>query len=228
MATLKELIDDSLNELGFLISAQYAGSTNEDDLQAFAIAKAVVRELREERWQALISEATFTLTSATEYNVSSDFLAFAPNTMFEDGSTYPNRFPTNATDWAYAKSTNASPGISHLIRYFGNKLQVHQPSTGEEIRYEYYSSHLVQATAGGSTKETFTADNDVWLLDDGLFNLSFNWRFLRSKEMDWQSYQTEAAILKNKILGRDKGSRTIRFGGQPEPRYEPNAETYVQ
>lgn len=217
MATLKQILDAVMGESGFLIPNQYANSQNPDDAQLLHLANAASDEIREMGLVQLHDSASIIMTSASSYALPEDFLAYVPDTAFNQST--PAQLPTTPQDWAYANATGVG-GVQHRLRFIGDRVHVLDPVAGETISYEYLSAFPWKA--GSVNKELATADTDEWRLDRRLLSLGVKWRWKKEKGLeDWQTdYQSYTRHL-NALRGRNAGARALCFGAPivavPEP-----------
>lgn len=222
--TLKELLNQTLAEVGFGEYTAFFSSSRPDALQVLALAKRELNDLSKKPWQALIETHSLTMDTSTEYDLPADFRQFVPDTAFTE--SYAAEFPTSAEDWAYYDAKNLTTGINLRIRLMGDKIHMSNPEDGQALRIEYISNYPV-AGAGGTRKQRFTADDDSIVLNDDLFMLGVNWRFRRAKGMEWQSYFADYQQMKRRELATDKNSRTLNMGGPLEQEPGPDLDLYV-
>lgn len=200
-----------LGESGFDVPTAVVAAT---DKMAFYVACRSVRELRRHQWQKLIKSTTVNMTAATDYALASDFLAYVPDTLWSNGGTRPVNMPTTPSTWTILKSgIGMNPG-QYNCRFINDRLEIQNPTDGEQLRYEYVSKNAL-TDSGGTAKEMFTADTDLWVLDDELFLADFRWRYKKEKGLDdWQVDLEEFRRYRNRLAGDDAGSQTI-YPGDP-------------
>ena len=211
MTTLKDLLDNALDETGFSKPSSYFGNSDEAAVRARTIANASIRDLLRIPHRQLIKEGTISMTTATTYALPSDLYKFIPDSMYETGDSEPVNFPANDQRFALINASGIGDEIFTNVRIAGGNFEIDEPKNGETLEYTYISNHPVQATGGGSTKAKYTADNDVWLLDDDLHILDMIWRWRKLHGMD---YQDDIALYKryeNEYRGRDGGARTLNM-----------------
>lgn len=207
--TLLQILNAVQSESGFLLSSAFVGSGNPDDGQMVGLANRATAFLREKGFNKCVQRNTTTLTAATSYALPSDFLEIVPDTMRIVGRIDSANFPATASWWSYLQSMAGPVGIPVNVRLINNQLAVYSPEVGAVIAYEYLSNCTI-ADSGGTPKVRFTADTDVWQLDDDLLILETRWRYLQAKGLpDWQLVAAEAKNYRNSVAGRDAGSQTI-------------------
>lgn len=219
--TLKEMLDEALLQCGLPTETEYA-SNDDDSVARFAsIASNEAAKLSRYPWQALRKSYEFTLTSAESYTLPSDFRAFVPDTMYEEGDTHPAEFPTSAANWQMLKASSTNAG-DLKVRIMGDAILVHEPEAGETVRFEYWSKYPAK-NAAGTAKQYFTVDTDTFVLDDDLLIMRLIARIKRLNGLpDWQVDMAEAMKYEQELKGQDSGSRTVgpSDDGFSKPHYE--------
>lgn len=179
------------------------------DKTMFYVACETVRKLRRHVWQKTVKSATITMTTATDYALASDFMFYVPDTAWSGGGGRPVNLPSTPTEWTILKSgIGLNPGQFNC-RFINDRLEVQNPVSGETIRYEYASKNLL-TSSGGTAKEMWTADTDLWVLDDELFLGELKWRWKKEKGIeDWQADKQIADQYQRQMRGQDRGAQTI-------------------
>lgn len=95
---------------------------------------------------------------------------------------------------------------------YGNQIHIKPAmATGETAKY-WYTSNLIVTDAAMATKVAFTADTDVFRLDEELLKLCVIYQWKEKKRQTYQAemeaYETRLAAL----MSTDKGARTVRVG----------------
>ena len=221
---LSEILDSVMLESGMDTETAYAAADEGAVRRLVNLANRSVELLSRYQWQALRKTHTFTLTTATTYQLPADFRSFVPDTMYTDSHLWAVDFPTNAGEWAYLQASAGGSGIRTQLRLLGNQIQIYQPNSGETIRVEYVSKYPVQA-ADESYKQRFTADDDTSILDDDLVTRDIIWRYKKLMAVpDWQADLMEFRAYERVLKGQEAGAQTIRpehdGGGYGSPYYD--------
>jgi hypothetical protein len=217
MTVLSTILDTVLDETGFTKPSSYFGNTDEAAVRARAMANASVSDLLRIPHRRLIKEGTISMTTATTYALPSDLYAFVSDTMYETGDSEPVNFPATDMRFALINASGIGDGIWTNVRIAGGNFEIDEPKNGETLEYTYISNHPIEADGGSPTKAAYTADNDVWLLDDRLHIYDIIWRWKKLHGMD---YQDDVALYKryeNEYRARDGGARSINFN---QPRHD--------
>lgn len=211
MGVLSALLDRALQEAGFAKAASYVGG-GPGDLSLLALANRSASALRQlPLTKHAKTSGTVTLTASLTYALPADFYAYVADTAYIASNGNPVMWPTEPALWAELKSgTTPSTAVLH-VRVLDGSLNVHNPQSGWVVNFEYYSKYPIAVTATPTVpaKELFTVDTDVWLLDDELFVLDVKWRYRKLKGLAWAEDLQEFVGYKNRLIGRQRGARTI-------------------
>lgn len=208
-----------LAECGFLTPDSYFGNQDQNALQLIAIAQAVALDCVEEAWQLLRKQYALVLTTATTYALPSDFLAFVPDTAYQQGRFDSVELPTTPEVWALLTSVASVASLPVRARIYGGQLHILNPQAGATVNFEYLSNAPIQgaATTGGVSKTQFSADSDLWLLDDRMFQCELKWRFKREKGLEFQTALQEASNRRASVRSRETPGRAITYPRGPRP-----------
>jgi hypothetical protein len=228
--TLKQLLDQVNDEAGFEKPTSYVGSDDPNIAQLVAIANRSAINLRDMRLQKLVRVATIPLTGGQpvtysdmvqSYPLPADFAALVPDTTYQIGRIDQADFPTTPELWNYMISRSGPAGLRVRCRIENNRLFVFSPEEGETIQFEYFSRYVIQgpststdpiSSTASVNRDQFLTDNDVWLLDDPLFELDVLWRYKRAKGIgDWESDRQDFTRYATDLKGTDAGARTISW-----------------
>ena len=221
--TLKEMLDEVLLQCGLPTETEYADNTDDSIKRFVSIASNEAAKLSRYPWQVLRKSYEFTLTSSESYSLPSDWRAFVPGTMYQEGDTWQADFPASAEEWQMLKASNTTPGGDYRVRVLGGNILVHEPTAGDTIRFEYWSNAPVLATDGLTYKQYFTADTDTFVLDDDLLMMRLIARIKRLNGLqDWQVDMAEAMKYEQELKGQDSGSKDVGpcETGFSKPHYE--------
>lgn len=196
---------------------------NSNDETLAYLANEAVHELMQHPWQALRTAHTITMTTATTYNLPDDLAYIVSDTMNADGQERYIKFPTSDANFWYHK-THSPSGIRYKIRMYQGQLEVLNPDSGVELKFEYISNYCVNLTGNGNnTRAEFTKDTDVWSLDDELLIKDLKWRYKAEKGVEgWEKDKMIFNEYKAKLIGQEVGASSLDFSGagdhiNPEP-----------
>lgn len=221
MANLKSLINNVLPEIGISSLDSVVGSTNRTAILALALANRTGRSLAKHNWRILIKRNVITTaSSADSYSLPSDFDRFIHNTEWNDTTDFKLFGPVSDEAWQEDLSGVVATTVDDRfqIRADGNanRLFVRPvPTTSEDLTF-FYASNGWCMSLGGQRKASFTADTDVLLLDDYVFELGLKWRLLRAQNRVYTDEQAEYLIELGKKKAEDGGARSLRILGPSE------------
>ncbi len=245
--SLKQLLDQVNGEAGFDVPTLYIGSTDPNIVQLVAIANRCAVLLRDLHLQFLVKQANIPMTNGTptedsrifSFPLPDDYYCLVPDTTYQFGRIDPAQLPTPASTWAYLKSRSGPEGLRVRDRIIGDRLYVFSPDATQSQQFEYISKNpvgtLVPATSFAGQAgvyeghETFTADTDIWLLDDALIELEIIWRYKLAKGLDSGQDKENSRLYQNELRGRDAGAQIVYPPGLwPWPGFEPYTNLWVQ
>ncbi len=239
--TLKQILDQVNDEIGFDLPASYIGNTDSNIRQLVALTNGLAIELRDLRLQKLIRQyfldlstgGTVDLNEDPEGRISwwpfpSDFYAAVPDTTYQNGRIDIALWPTTAQDWAYLISRTGPQTLRVRLRTIDDRIYVFSPDASQSIQFEYISKYPVtigtttpQSNANPTLSETFTQDIDIWNLDDRLLELYVKVAYKIEKGLDANRDEERRRLYENELRGRDQNATTIRppwaypWPGQP-------------
>ncbi len=87
------------------------------------------------------------------------------------------------------------------------------PATdGSLFAYDYFSNAWCDS-AGGTAQQLWTADDDVYKLDEDCFIQGVKWRFLRAKGLDYTQEKVDYEMDCQRVMSRDAGNRDLPISG---------------
>jgi hypothetical protein len=227
MATIKQILNQALSESGFSQEGTFATSKTNEAQQMVALANRELNTLQKDTWQELTRTMLLPLTSATEYPLPDDYREFVFDTAWATNQEYKADFPVTAEGWAYLQSQNTATGFVYRIRLIENQIEIYNPQDGAELYAEYISKYAAESE-GGVPKERFTADSDVFLLNDDLLIMGVKWRFNKLKGLDWQPDFAEWRNMYKRERATNVNAQTLVFTQEvAAPYFPPYADLYM-
>lgn len=164
------MLNSVLGRSGFVAESSFVGG-DIDAVQMVEFANMVNIEFRNfYPWPRLRKTGTLTMNGSSSYSLASDFHRLIPSSMYNTASDTPVNLPADDMLWGYLKSTTATiAGNRYTGKIIGGSVVFDAENAGDVITYDYISKNACQATGGGTLKELFTADTDVFLLDEETF-----------------------------------------------------------
>lgn len=217
MATLLQLVQRAAVEMGLPSPAGVSGSTDDQVQQMFHLINAVGEELGTmAEWQRLQKETTITTTTATEYDLPTDFGRVISSTQWDRSNQWELKGPISPQGWQVFKSGITSLGPQLRWRLKGNKLNVDPtPTAGNTLAYEYISSYWVMATGDTTpSKALFTDDTDTCIYPDRLMIAGLKLKMWEVKGFDTKAYERDYRYRLSEAMGQDKGNPVLVMGGR--------------
>lgn len=221
MATLKQLINNVLPEIGFPTLDSVVGSANQTARLALALANRTGRSLAKHDWRILIKRNVITTaSSADSYSLPSDFDRFVHQTEWNETTARRLFGPESDDAWQEDLSGQVATTVDDRfqIRADGNssRLFVRPVPTSSENLTFFYAANTWCRSAGGARQSEFQADTDVLLLDDFVFELGLKWRLLRAHQREYQIDLAEYLRELKRRQALDGGLMTLRILGPVE------------
>lgn len=235
MDTLLTIVKDVCEEVGVPAPLTVISNVDPRAMTFLALAKKEVRELgRAKWWPSLIQFTTFpTVIAQVAYATPANFDKLVPSTIYGQ-STKNVRGALSPPQWADMQRYGSVYGIPGF-RMLGDTINiVPAPTAVETFAYEYKRTERVLAADGVTYKNTFTADDDMPLLDDGIIRLGITWRYRYSKGLEYaEDFRMYAEAIEQQYaqeLGHGElilastfpsGTNPITDGYVPEQGYGP-------
>lgn len=221
MATLLQLVNNVLPEIGFPQVSTVVSNTNQTARLALAQANREGRSLAKKNWRILIKRNVITTaSSADSYSLPSDFDRFIHQTEWNDSTDTRMFGPVSDDEWQADLSGLTITTIEDRfqLRADGNnnRLFVRPVPTSSENLSFFYAANSWCRSQGGQRQSAFEADTDVLLLDDFVFELGLKWRLLQAQKREYQVELAEYTNELKKSLARDGGMQTLRILGPVE------------
>jgi hypothetical protein len=224
---LRDMLNQVLSQSAHIQKANFSNSQDVDDVQMISIANRTQQEIRDYYdWSALRRQYKVSILDGVErYKLPNDYRSFVPDSVWETDGSKQVEIPVPERRWFMYKFSTFSDGGVMRCRLYGDEIEVHDISPGEEFDLEYISKWAVGAD-DGSVKELFNNDNDTFLLDDQLLILGIQAHWAETKLLPQaQAWRMNFNAKLNEAIGRDSGGRTI--GGSPtRSRYDRNSPYY--
>lgn len=217
---LRDILNEVLAQSAHIKKANFANSSDVDDVQMVSIANRLVFEVRNfYPWGDLRKEFSISVIGGvSNYPMPSDFDTMVPDSGWETEGSRPIEVPVPDGRWYRYKNSAFTDSTTIRCRFYGNELQIADPVDGDKFTFEYMSKFTVMET-GGTLREKFVSDTDIYLLDPDVLILGIQSHWAHTKGLP-QTEQWRANYLSKlgQLIGRQEGGKTI--GGakkMPEP-----------
>lgn len=161
-------------------------------------------------WRALTKVHQVVGDGSTAYALPTDYDRMVMASEVDDANSWFWGYQAfeSVNEWMRFQSGTysvISPGGWIIL---GGELQFY-PAPNGTAQFPYISRNWAIDEAGGR-KAAFTADNDIFVLDERLLTLGLIWRWQEQKGMEYaESLQTYEIALA-RAQSRDKGARVLR------------------
>ncbi len=223
--TLLTICQNATDEVGLKRPASIIGSTDQVAIRCLRYAIREGRAMVRKSFPYLIKEHTFnTVASQQAYTNPTDYDHFVPFTNWNRG-TSRRMFSIYPNFWQQLQSGLATVSINDQFRIRGADREFliePTPASVEEMSFEYVSKNYSE-DAGGTGQSVWSADTDVGVLDEELFELGLIWRLLNRMGLPYaeekSEYQRVMAIAEAQILPKKVSTN----GNIPAPVNIPDA-----
>lgn len=199
--SLLTIAQNAADEVGVNRPSSVIGSTDATAIRILRYAIRVGRELVKDHCPYLIKEHTFSTSNGTEaYSLPSDFDHFVPFTHW-NRTTDRRMHPILPSEWQLLKSGLTTTSINDRFRIRGADRELlldPTPNGTETVAFEYVSKNYCESV-GGTGQSVWTADTDVGVLDEELFELGIIWRLLNRLGMPYAEEKAEYQGMKARI-----------------------------
>ena len=200
-------------------SVVYSGTARElVELQSLAnrIAKRIMRA---HEWELLKTVATYTGdASTTEFALPSDYDRMPVDSdMWSSDLQGPMSHITSSAEWLdFTERTSSS--VTDSWTKIGGEISIKPAMATSDTAKHYYISNLIVTPTGAPPNiAAFTADDDVFRLNDELLTLGMIWQWKANKGRPYAEDMTNYEMLQSKLIREDKGSNVLVVGRRRIP-----------
>lgn len=148
------------------------------------------------------------------YALPSDFEYFANRTQWSAAQSWELLGPITAQEKQVLRYgiTNSTPYSRWYVK--NNKIFLNPAPTAanDKLAFDYYSNYWCESS-GGTAQARWTADSDVYKLDEDCFVLGMIWRYRRAKGLDYGQEKYDYDNECQRVMARDSGCRTLSLNG---------------
>lgn len=200
--------------IGLEIPDQFMAGTSRDMLELQELARdTAIMIAQGHSWQKFKTINTVTGDGVTEdWDLPADY-DWMPdgNDLWSSSLQSPLTHVLDENDWLeqLVKTTST---ITDTWIIYGGQLHIRQALGNAITAKHFYQSNKIVVSSGGTTKETFTADTDVFRLNERLLKLGMIWRWKADKGVPYDEHIEDYETLKAQDIARDSGSTVLRVG----------------
>jgi len=191
------------------------GSTTREVVELAGLVQDVADMIaRSFEWQKLNAIATITGDGATEdFDLPADYDRMLKKSQLWSSSLETPLSPISGRDKWLGLDVQSFDFVINAWIIYGGQVHVKPAlATGVTAKYWYQSNKKVVATDGTTTKASFTADSDVFRLDEQLLKYGLIWRWRSMKGLPYAEDLATYGRRLEQLASDDKGSRMIRIG----------------
>jgi hypothetical protein len=168
-------------------------------------------------WEMLKVSSTISVlgSGVTTYDLPSDFDRIINDTIWDSTNSRPVRGPVDLREWqVYVSGASQIAGLDLVCRIQGDqdnneKVMTFYPDTSASTVLFWYISKKCVYSSANETKETITADDDLFIVPDKAVRAAAKWRLLRSIGMDFKDELMEYKSLVDDLMANDTGGKKI-------------------
>lgn len=149
------------------------------------------------------------------YPMPSDFEYFIEQTFWDGSYRWQLLGPIDAQEKNVIKwgISPVGPRRRFWIRKNLFFLNPTPTNSTDVIAFDYFSNAWCTST-GGTDQSLWTADTDVYKLDEECFIQGIKWRFLRAKGLDFEQEYMDYLTVVQRILARNGAPRDLPINAQ--------------
>ena len=208
--SILDIIRDVATKIGLEQPAQVYGASDRTAIElGEAAIEAADKIARAHDWQALhVLESHQGDGTTTEFATPSDM-----ERMPKDAQIQSTRweFPLvhiSPDEWLHFDVRNYTTTVGMWTLYGGNFVYLPALADGETAKFWYITNQCVINEAGAE-KQRFTADSDIFRLDDRVLELVMIWVWRAQKGLDYAEDMHNAEIALARKISDDRGARII-------------------
>jgi hypothetical protein len=218
--TLLAMVSTAMVRQGQTAPPTVIGNPDTGVVQRVALLQDIGDELAERvSWQRLNIAATIAGDGSTKlFPLPDDWGGMSEGEQLQS-SAYPLLpvvGPLNNEAMAAFKAFPVAP-LQPIWRIIQNQFEFFPaPADTEIYTYNYYSNLWI-ASATGTPQPAWLADTDVSLIDEKLMTTGLEWRWLKSKGLDYSEEFRRYELRLTRAEGRDDDSREVNMARKRLP-----------
>lgn len=215
--SLLTIAQNVADETGLTQPASVIGNSDATAVRILRYLVRTGRDLVKDSSPYLVKEYTFSTVNGTAaYSLPSDFDHFVPFTHW-NRTTDRRMHPIEPNEWQLLKSGLTTTSIDDRFRIRGADRELilePTPTSAETVAFEYVSENYCESS-GGTGQAVWTADTDVGVVDEELFELGAIWRILNRLGMPYAEEKAEYQSMKNTIMAQINPQKVALDGRHP-------------
>jgi hypothetical protein len=212
--TLLQSVQAVCRKLGLAVPASVIGSNDPNIVQMYEVCNEAGQEYADAyEWQILTAEVSFSATAVESQGsintiVGGDMGWIVNDTIWNRTTNRPLFGPLSAQQWQQIKARAAAGPFSEY-RIRGNELLFYPAADLNDACYfEWVSKDFCQNAGGTTSYCRWNADDDVFVLDSRIFELSVLWKWKQLKGLDFQPDYAKYLVAIEQAKARD-GTKAV-------------------
>lgn len=215
--SLASIVQQSMLRQGLAAPAVVFASADSGVQQRIALLQDIGDELSERyTWQTLNQPATIVCDgTSTMFPLPPDWGGLSEGQTLQSTAfpTWPVQGPVNNEQLAMFKALPAQP-VQPVWRIIDQHFEFFPaPISTEVYTYNYYSIYWIN-NKDGVPQAAWTADTDVSLIPDSVLTSGLEWRWLKSKGLDYSEEFRRYETRLGRAAGRNDNQREVNMSSR--------------
>lgn len=208
--TVLQVVQSAAPKLGIAVPSQLFAATGRTEIELRSVLNEVAeRTVRAHDWSALKTLETDTGDGSTEtFNLPTDYVRMPKGAhVWSSRWQAPLREISNE-DWLMLDVLNYDMVVGSWT-IIGGQIKYKPALTSTETAKWYYISGAYAVPSSGSNKTEFSADDDTFVLDDRVLELTLIWEYRQRKGLDYSEDMMNAETALAQQISDDRGARIV-------------------
>lgn len=173
---------------------------------------------RGESWEQLQKQATFTSVATARQGLVTTIAPYGfqypiLDSLYDRTERRPLYGPRGAAKWQESLALPQT-GPFYSWRVWEGYIQLQpDPPAGHVMAFEYASNFAVLAVDGTTWKRRFTADTDVFQLDEELLIQGLRWKWRRAQSLSYAQEKQDWESLLSQTIGTSPKKGEVNLAG---------------
>lgn len=205
---------DVAKVIGVAVPDTVASNTSREIVELFStMCEMALRISRGHYWRSLAKIDTMTGDgSLTAFDLPSDYDRQLVKSQLWASSLQTPLSPISSLDEWLGLEVQSFDFVLNAWIIYGDQVHVKPALANAATAKYFYQSNLIAKASDDMLKAAFTADDDVFRLDEQLLTHAVIWRWKENKGQPYAENMADYEELKERLVSRDKGSRKILLG----------------
>lgn len=211
--TILTVAQEVAKVVGMEVPSALMASTEREHVELASLAQEMAERIASGHdWQVLSRIHTLTGDGSNEdFALPSDFDRMLVRSQVWSSSLETALSPIHGEDKWLELDIKSFDFVINAWTIYGGLMHIKPALASGVLAKFFYVSDLIVAN-GATTKARFTADDDVFRLDERLLKLGIIWRWKEAKGQPYAEWLADYEQAKERLVARDRGSKMIRIG----------------